>query len=374
MYSPELGYTFRSSKVLIDEKVRGGSIDLQLRNCLSGPQGTLNIMPDRKPRGWPTKEIPGITPLAPAPSISAQPDIQSTSKIVTSAFIPSPGAEKLVHNDMNIEDNGVNCEDIARLNTPIDPIQNQKLETQSKPPSLVLLPFLPVLTIEEVQEDSSEADSTKLQPVVTEEVLSLSLLQQDAPRYITRSKRKRSLSSADEDEQMHKIFRAMIAFYARDHPCSSTDESGFPVKEVNNIKIPKSYLDAIRDPSYAQEWQQAIQEELQSLKANGTWKEVVSPPSDNLVSMKWVLTVKTMVDGSIERFKASLVAREFSQAYGLDYEETFAPTVRVDTLRLFLAIVAFENLECWHFDIKNAFTESELEEKIFFQLPPSVNV
>jgi hypothetical protein len=138
----------------------------------------------------------------------------------------------------------------------------------------------------------------------------------------------------------------MIAFYAPNHACSSTDESAFPAKDVNNIKIPKSYLDAIRDPSYAQEWHQAFQEELQSLKANGTWKEVVPPPSTNLVSMKGVFTIKTIVDGSIEQFKARLVARGFSQPYGLDYEDTFAPTVRIDTLRLFLAIVAFENLEC----------------------------
>jgi hypothetical protein len=275
---------------------------------------------------------------------------------------------------MNIEDNIVNCEDIASLNSLIDPIQNQKVETQSKPPSPVLLPSPPVPTVEEVQEDSSEADGTKLQLVVSEELLSLSPLQQDAPRYSTRSKHKRSLLSANEDEKMHKIVRAMIAFYAPDHACSSTDESAFPAKEVNNIKIPKSYLDAIHDPSYTQEWQQAIQEELQSINANGTWKEVVPPPSANLVSMKWVFTIKTMVDGSIEQFKARFVARGFSQAYGLNYEETFAPTVRMDTLRLFLAIVAFENLECWHFDIKNAFTESELKEKLFFQPPSGINI
>jgi hypothetical protein len=118
-----------------------------------------------------------------------------------------------------------------------------------------------------------------------------------------------------------------------------------PTKLVN-IKIPKTYLDAIRDPSRARGWQQAIQEELQSLKANGTWKEIIPLPSANLVSMKWVFSIETMVDGSIERFKARLVARGFSQAYGLDYDKTFVPTVRMDTLWLFLAIVAFENLEC----------------------------
>jgi hypothetical protein len=68
------------------------------------------------------------------------------------------------------------------------------------------------------------------------------------------------------------------------------------------------------------------------------------------------------------------VARGCSQGYGLDDDKTFAPIVRMDMLRLFLAIVAFEDLECWHFDIKNAFTESELKEKMFFQPPPGVKV
>jgi hypothetical protein len=110
----------------------------------------------------------------------------------------------------------------------------------------------PVPIIEEVQEDLSEADSTKLQLVVSEELLSLSPLQEDALRYFTRSTHRRSRSSANEDDRMHQIVRAMIAFYAPDHACSSTDESSFPAKEVNNIKIPKSYIDAIRDPSYVQ--------------------------------------------------------------------------------------------------------------------------
>jgi hypothetical protein len=60
----------------------------------------------------------------------------------------------------------------------------------------------------------------------------------------------------------------MIAVYASKHIHSSIKESAFPAKEVSNIKIPKSYLDAIRDSSYAQEWQEAFQEELRSLKAN----------------------------------------------------------------------------------------------------------
>jgi hypothetical protein len=71
-------------------------------------------------------------------------------------------------------------------------------------------------------------------------------------------------------------------------------------------------------------------------------------------------------DGTIEQFKTGLVARGFSRAYGLDYLETLASTVRMDTLQLFVAIIAFEDLECWHFDNKNTFRDSKHKEKIYF--------
>jgi hypothetical protein len=81
-----------------------------------------------------------------------------------------------------------------------------------------------------------------------------------------------------------------------------------------------------------------------------------------------------LTSGAIERFKARLVARGFSQVMGVDYNNTFAPTVRMETLRLFFAIVARKNLEYSHFDIKNVFTESHLKEKILMDLPPGLKV
>jgi thiamine phosphate synthase YjbQ (UPF0047 family) len=59
---------------------------------------------------------------------------------------------------------------------------------------------------------------------------------------------------------------------------------------------------------------------------------------------------------------------------GKDYYETFAPTVRLDILRMFLAIVANEDLDCSHFDIKNAFTESHLKEEIYLAPPQGIQV
>jgi hypothetical protein len=141
-----------------------------------------------------------------------------------------------------------------------------------------------------------------------------------------------------------------------------------------NVPIPKSYRAAINDPVYGAKWRTAIEEELKALAINGTWKEEVPPKGTNLVSTKWVFTVKVKADNTLDRFKARLVARGFSQIYGIDYFETFAPTVRMDILRMFLAIAAKNDWELTHMDIKNAFTESPLKEKIYLSPPQGVDV
>ena len=83
--------------------------------------------------------------------------------------------------------------------------------------------------------------------------------------------------------------------------------------------------------------------------------------------------VKYHLDGSLDKFKARLVARGFSQVQGVDFNQTFVPTVKFDSLRLFLAIVAVRNMECHQVDVNNAFTESILKEKIFMAAPEGVD-
>jgi hypothetical protein len=99
VYSSELGYTFRSRKVLVDEKVKGGSIDLQLRNCVSGPQGTLNIIPDRKPRGQPSKAITEMSQSAPISPAPALPQYVSILQVAIPAFIPIPDVPQFTQNN-----------------------------------------------------------------------------------------------------------------------------------------------------------------------------------------------------------------------------------------------------------------------------------
>lgn len=76
------------------------------------------------------------------------------------------------------------------------------------------------------------------------------------------------------------------------------------------------------------EWKQAIQEEYDALIKQHTWTLVPLPPDENLVSCKWILKLKKHANGTIARHKTRLVARGFSQEYGVDYDETFSPMVR----------------------------------------------
>ena len=112
-----------------------------------------------------------------------------------------------------------------------------------------------------------------------------------------------------------------------------------PAEVKFGIPIPKSYKQAMSDIKHATKWSAAVEEEIKTLVANGTWEEIVPPIGTNLVLLKWVFDIKGS-EGKIERFKARLVARGFTQKYGVDYTETFTPTVRLDTLRMFFALVA----------------------------------
>ena len=109
------------------------------------------------------------------------------------------------------------------------------------------------------------------------------------------------------------------------------------------IHEPATYKEAMRSLNCRRQWAQAIEEELTSLASNGTWELVELPKGRQPITSKWVFKVKYTPSGLVDRFKARLVARGFSQQYGIDYEETFAPTLRFDSLRMLLAIAAYDD-------------------------------
>ena len=76
-----------------------------------------------------------------------------------------------------------------------------------------------------------------------------------------------------------------------------------------------------------------MSEEMKALHKTGTWELTTLPKGKRTVGCKWVFTVKHWADGSIERYKARLVAKEFTQTYGVDCEESFAPIAKMNSVK-----------------------------------------
>ena len=93
-----------------------------------------------------------------------------------------------------------------------------------------------------------------------------------------------------------------------------------------------------------------------------------------MVGCKWIYKIKTRSDGSIKRYKACLVAKGFTQEYGIDYEETFTLVARISSVRTLLAVVAASKWDLFQMDVKNAFFNGNLSEEVYMQPPPSLFV
>src|SRR5579871_252007 len=132
---------------------------------------------------------------------------------------------------------------------------------------------------------------------------------------------------------------------------------------------PQILQEVINHSTHEKQWEEAIQYEYKSLIDNQTWKLVLLPEGRPIVGYKWIFRYKLGADGTIQRFRARLVAKGFTQIYGVDYNETFVPVVKLLSLRLLLAIAAIEDLEIHQMDVSSAFLLADLEEEIYMDQP-----
>ncbi len=148
----------------------------------------------------------------------------------------------------------------------------------------------------------------------------------------------------------------------------SPDRYGEWVTVAQDCESPRSYSEAMLHPTKSR-WQSAMEDEMKSLKSNDVWDLVPLPDGRKAVGSKWVYKVKVSADGTVERYKARLVAQGFSQKYGLDYDETFCPVVRGETVRTILALCAQKELMIHQMDVATAFLNGTLEEEVYMKQP-----
>ena len=89
------------------------------------------------------------------------------------------------------------------------------------------------------------------------------------------------------------------------------------------------------------------------------------PPNRRVIGSKWVFKRKVDANGAVERYKARLVAQGCTQKFGLDYEETFSPVVRFESIRLVVALVAQHKLQLHQMDVSTAFLHGELTKEVY---------
>ena len=113
-----------------------------------------------------------------------------------------------------------------------------------------------------------------------------------------------------------------------------------------------------------------MDDELKALEQNHTWELVDLPNGKNVMGCKWIYNIKTHFDRSIDRYKAHLVAKGFTQEYEIDYEETFAPVAHFTSVKSLIVVAAIQRWEFFQMDVKNAFLNGELTEEVYMHRPP----
>ncbi|GJQ92456.1 retrovirus-related pol polyprotein from transposon TNT 1-94 [Tanacetum coccineum] len=116
-------------------------------------------------------------------------------------------------------------------------------------------------------------------------------------------------------------------------------------------------------------WIIAMQEELNQFIANDVWELVPQPKNMTIIGTKWVFRNKLDENGVVSRNKARLVAQGYNQQEGIDYDETYAPVARLESIRILLAYACALDFKLFQMDVKSAFLNGFINEEVYVAQP-----
>ena len=137
-------------------------------------------------------------------------------------------------------------------------------------------------------------------------------------------------------------------------------ETMMAADESDNGGAPATYQEALLGLE-GKEWQKAFDAEVKSLNENKVYTVVDRPVAKKVVKAKWVLRRKLLPGGKLDKLKARIVAKGFTQREGIDYEETFSPTVRFESVRLMVAAAAVGKMHTHQMDVVRMLDMTEID-------------
>lgn len=209
---------------------------------------------------------------------------------------------------------------------------------------------------EDEQEDESDneehVDVDKCKPSETE---------MEAPATPTSER-----TNVEDSEQLEQRVRRPPS-YLRDYVTNSA-----LLTEVESDWImfadradPVTYEEAAME----ERWRVAMDQEMKAIEKNNTWRLTDLPHGAKKIGVKWVYKTKLNKNGELDKYKARLVVKGYTQKYGLDYSEVFAPVARWDTIRTILALATHKKWRVLQLDVKSAFLYGDLIEDVYVEQP-----